>query len=401
MNRYAFLLAKLSLAALLPLPAQALDFNWSGFATLGYARSDQPFSYERVINDAGTFKLDSILGLQLETSFNPKWSATLQSRFAPSTEKNLAWDLNLAWAFVSYRPNNDWLLRAGKLRMPMYLFSENMDVSASYDVMRMPTEVYTTAPSTDYTGGSIGRMWTLANSELNLEAYFGKTKLSATASSGNGGQNATLRTRTGGLVLSLHQGENVFRLGLQRAYVGFDSDAAAFANMSNLGDNANNSAGNSAGNTAAEMHYIPPRDAFGKSDIKTNVLLIGAEVHLSQNVRLVSEYAKRTAPDFEIAQNSQGAYASLLYKHGSWTPYISYARLLTDSNARKTNNNYFDQTSLALGTSYALKASSQLKIEWIHVRLGGNSLLVENNGNAAKQGKQSLNVLSLSYSAAY
>jgi hypothetical protein len=47
--------------------------------------------------------------------------------------------------FLSYRLSNDTLLRAGKLRMPMYLFSENMQVGASYDVMHLPTSVFNCA----------------------------------------------------------------------------------------------------------------------------------------------------------------------------------------------------------------------------------------------------------------
>ncbi len=391
------------LCALLTSPAYALDFNWSGFATLGYTRSDQDFTYERVIKNSGTLKRDSVLGLQLVSTFNPQWSTTLQTRFAPSSEKNFDWDVGLTWAFVSFRPNNDWLLRAGKLRMPMYLFSENMDVSASYDVMRMPTEVYSTAPSTDYTGASFSRQWNLANSELNLEAYFGRTKLSSTAPSGSGGQNATLRTRTGGLVLSLHQDENVFRLGLQRAYVGFENDNGGFPGGSSSTNPAMNSGSTANTNPppANPPDFPASRNGFGKSDIKTNILLLGTDLQLSPKLRLISEYAKRSAPDFELAQNSQGAYLTLLYKLSDWTPYVSYARLLTDSSARKTSTNYLDQTSLVLGASYALNPSSKLKLEWLHLRVAENSLLVENHRQSQKNEKQSLNVLSISYSAAY
>jgi len=51
------------------LTAMAADFSWSGFGTIGYARSDQHHAYERVIDDQGTFKRDSVFGLQYNFSF--------------------------------------------------------------------------------------------------------------------------------------------------------------------------------------------------------------------------------------------------------------------------------------------------------------------------------------------
>ncbi len=387
-------LGQIMLCALstLPLTAQALDFNWSGFGTLGYVRSDQDYAYERVISKNGSFKRDSLLGLQLETTFSPKWSSTLQARYAPNIQHDLRWELELAWAFVSYRPANDWLLRVGKLRMPMYLFSENMDVSASYDVVRMPTEVYTTAPSADYSGISLGRTWQLGIGEFNVEAYAGKTSLKASDETAR----ASLRTRTAGLVFKLNQDENVFHLGLQQAYVGLETEIRNGARNQGTGQNSN----------APSNAPRPVDDALFaqlQKEISTRIILVGADLQLHPQLRLVAEYAKRTAPDFDLPHNSTGAYVTLLSKQGAWTPYASYARLLTDKSARKSQNNrnYFDQSTFAVGSSYALSTRSKLKAEWLQIRLGSNSLLLDNNAQYNANDRQRLNIFSLTYSAIY
>lgn len=58
----------LPLALLLPLTASAVDLTWSGFATLGYAQSDQPYKYQRFIDDQGSFNRDSISAPNLISS---------------------------------------------------------------------------------------------------------------------------------------------------------------------------------------------------------------------------------------------------------------------------------------------------------------------------------------------
>ena len=45
---------------------------------MGYAVSDQDFQYLRYIDNGGTLKADSLLGVQAEAQFNPQWGATVQ-----------------------------------------------------------------------------------------------------------------------------------------------------------------------------------------------------------------------------------------------------------------------------------------------------------------------------------
>ncbi|MBI3230100.1 MAG: hypothetical protein HYZ45_07990, partial [Burkholderiales bacterium] len=327
----------------------------------------------------------------------PQWSITLQGRVAPVAGDSRRWDASLAWSFISYRPANDWLLRAGKLRMPMYLFSEIMDVGASYDVAHMPVEVYTTAPSNDYSGASLSKTWALGDAEWTLEVYGGKTKLNAAAPNGSAFRSPDLSTRTRGAVLSLHQQENVFQLGVQQAYVSFNG-------RTNFGG-AQPGQGNGPGNGGL---YGGNGAGLFNREIETRILLLGADLHLPRNLRLVGEYVKRAAVGVESPQDSQGAYLSLLNKRGAWTPYVSVARLLTDGSARTNGNGntarfpiYSDQTSIALGTSYNLSTTSKLKAEWMHLNISGRSLLLNVPFRERSNDKSHLHIVNLSYSASF
>jgi hypothetical protein len=380
----------LVLACGLAAPLQAAELSWSAFGTLGYARSDRAFNYERFTDDSGTIKRDSLLGLQGTAEFTPHWSATVQARVAPSTSADNKWEATLPWAFVSYRAGNDLLLRAGKLRMPMYLYSETMDVGASYAMMRMPTEVYSTAPTTDYTGASFSKSWPLAWGDLSLDGYAGRSSVqpsSAGGGNGNGG-GAELHTRTAGLVLSLRNGDDTYRMGMQRALISVD---ASFFGNAPGGGLTGAGAGNSGGSAASPLS--------NGGELDTRVWLLGADVGVGGNLRLVGEYARRQVVNAVTPKNTQGAYASLLYQSGPWTPYVTVGRLLTDSAARQaaTNGYFDDQSSAALGMSYNVTPSSKLKAEWMRVKVGSGSSFID--GAAAKDKR--INVMSLSYSFSY
>jgi hypothetical protein len=133
-------------------PAAALDLQWSGFGTLGYAKSNRPFAWQRSITDEGSFERDTVLGGQLDLRLNPEWSATVQARLAQDEKKDNAWTPTIAWAFIAWRPDNDWLLRAGKFRVPLFLFSETQDIGTSRDMARLPNDSYTLNPVSDFTG---------------------------------------------------------------------------------------------------------------------------------------------------------------------------------------------------------------------------------------------------------
>ena len=79
-----------------------------------------------------------------------------------------------SWAFLSYRPTNDWLIRAGKQRIPLYLYSETVDVGVTYDFARLPTEMYSIISSDDFTGLSFSKNWGMENGDLSLDGYWGK-----------------------------------------------------------------------------------------------------------------------------------------------------------------------------------------------------------------------------------
>ena len=75
----------LALVLAFPLSASAVDMTWSGFGTIGYAQSDQPYNYLRFVDEDGTFKRDSLLGAQLDIKFDQHWALPSRPSWHPPT----------------------------------------------------------------------------------------------------------------------------------------------------------------------------------------------------------------------------------------------------------------------------------------------------------------------------
>lgn len=115
-------------------------FNISGFLTTGFTNASPTDIADQTItiDDDTSFDTDSILGLQTNFRLTDRADVTAQL-----TAKGLEdFDLTADWAFLRYQVTDRTTFRAGKLRLPLYLFSESLEVGFSYPWIRPPQEVY-------------------------------------------------------------------------------------------------------------------------------------------------------------------------------------------------------------------------------------------------------------------
>ena len=397
--------------------AVAADLTLSGFGTVGYARSpDQDLKYLRYIDDQGTFKTDSLIGIQAEAQFDSKWGATVQAVASAPRTRDEGHEAKVRWAFLSFRPDNEWLIRVGRVRPPVLINTQNAEVGVTYDQLRLPAEVYSLSPVYDFDGAALTKTWALASTELSLDAYWGKTNVKYRFHS----QGEPLqpyfpeRVTVKGLVLSHTAGTLLLRGGAHHATVktaGPDLIPETLSPVPVTGPPP-------IGGTL----YVPT--GF-KPEFDFTVLTLGADFHFN-GWRLTAEYAQRSVPDVKIAFASKAGYATLARQAGKWTPYITYARLLSDSDVREVYQgingtpvplavqgpplfvpanahrlftdgiSVYDQYSTMLGASYSFSATSKLKFEWMRTHVGLASSLVDGEVH-----NKSFNVFSVSYSVAF
>jgi hypothetical protein len=397
-----------------------IDLRASGFATLGYAVSDQPWRWHRFTDEGGTFWRDTIVGGQLDARFSPNWSGTVQLTLAPSTRHERQWAVEAAWAFASWRPSNEWLVRAGKQRVPLFLNAENRNVGQTYAFARLPAEVYAISSTNDYTGLSVSRTWQYDDGgELALDAYGGRAQVSSRFRSRDlGPQFLPVQADIAGVALTWRGDAMHWRAGFHHVTTQ-RKDGQPFPRS---------------------YPFVSPFPGFGYYQVSNaidggpgvrttdrvvnHILNLGVDARLAADWRVVAEVARNIQGRTDLGANTVGAYAALLHTMGSLTPYVSVARLQTLGAARSVFSALlasagqgsdplaiaqrvagdsipvYDQTSAGVGAAFALSPRSQLKGEWMHTRIGRRSAMADDprEGTVSQQG---VNVLSVSYSVVF
>lgn len=414
------LLSRLACAGLLATAgsAQAVDWTLSGFGTLGHAVSDQDWTYQRHLDDDGTWWRDTRLGAQLDARLNPAWSATLQLTLSPSTRHDRQWAAEVAWAFVAWRPDNDWQLRAGKQRIPMFLNSENIDVGQTYALARLPVEVYALSPSNDFTGLSVTRTWQHGAGELSADVYGGRAQLSVRRHASDIG-SSYLATDTDviGAGLTWRAPALTWRLGFHHAR----TEAANGQPLPKSFPFVDLGGGMGYYRVSDELPGSVPVPTTRA--IVNQVLNLAVEAELAPSWKVVGEFARVFQRRTSLGTDSAGAYVALLHEMGAFTPYVLVARqqslggsrmiakrlyaaadqaldpslAVAQRAAAETGIQVYDQTSFGVGAAWAVGARSQLKAEWMHTRIGEGSYLID-SPRGQRVHDDSVQVWSLNYS---
>lgn len=156
------------------------DITVHGFGTLGMNLADNDsLGYRINISKEGTFDGDinvkgaSVLGLQIKSQFNEALSFTLQATARERAEDKFS---NLAdWAYFSYKPSDQWKLRAGRLGLDVFLLSDYLNVAFAYLWTHPPVEFYGQVPFYHFDGADVSYTTSFAGGELNTRLFAGQT----------------------------------------------------------------------------------------------------------------------------------------------------------------------------------------------------------------------------------
>lgn len=351
--------------------AFAVDYSLSGFGTVQYTQGDNEEKYLRFINEDGTFKINSILGGQLDVQLNDEFSATVQYVIAPKQRRDESVELDNRWAFIKFKPNDNWHFKLGRQRQNLYLDSENLDVGHTYVPANLNPEVYYNAGVLAVDGfsanynfeDSAGRYW-------GVQAITGNQDIVQRLSNFNQDfpQNSF---ELAGLVFQV-EGDN-YRV--QLAHHGAEIDRVI-----------------------TQFNGIPVVD--GRIDATARFTNVGAEYQWT-NYTLRGEISQTeiaasasgvvlplgpqritvTDPKFE----EHGANLLLVRKvFGQHAVYGSYGRFISE---------FDDQYSFAVGGKYNLSPSDSIKVELQHVVEKSNRPSLSDN----RVPNTTFNFLSVSY----
>lgn len=198
-------------------PAKALDLSdnleFSGFARIavGYLDTDEK-ELDGYSNDVSATQ-QSLIAIQPTYHFNDSFSLTSQLIAHANSDR----DSGLEWLYLSYRPDNAWHLRAGRLRMPFFYYSDSIDVGYSYPWMTPPLQVYNNYLFTTFDGISASYFYSGRELGLYLEAYYGNYDGDLYLAGGKIDIDARLDDMAG-LVVMLQRNNVALRLSYHAGY---------------------------------------------------------------------------------------------------------------------------------------------------------------------------------------
>jgi hypothetical protein len=191
----------LALASLIPSIAAAIDlsddgsFRVTGFYNLTGAKvlngsaqgSSAPWTYQQwkcpctiqgweyasvYQKDKGfQFDQESLVGLQFKKDFSPTFSGTAQL-ISRANNPNRGSRPTVDWAYFTWTPSTTsaWTFQAGKLRIPLYYYSDYLYIGYAYPWVRPAPDVYGW-PIFAYNGANVSYRTQLGESDWALTAH--------------------------------------------------------------------------------------------------------------------------------------------------------------------------------------------------------------------------------------
>ena len=154
------------------------EYRLNYFGSVGITHlggEDQGRSYGVSGQTTDSWRGDQLskFGAQLTYGLTDTLGVTLQATAKPLQDE---WQANLEWACLSWQANDQLMVRAGRLRSPVYMYSESLDVGFSYPWLRLPDEVYSQVQLTNYEGADVVYTLPLSYGSVTFQVAAGQAK---------------------------------------------------------------------------------------------------------------------------------------------------------------------------------------------------------------------------------
>lgn len=265
--------------------AKDTGVRFNGFFSTGYARASNDAGYAGITDESEVKDL-SLFALQGTFDVTQKSQIVMQLVGRGSDD----WEPNVEWAYLSHRPTNNLQIRAGKMRIPFFMYSDSLEVGYAQPWARPPQSVYGPIAVTSYVGADASYNWNFDNSSLTATGFTGFTD-----EDGNSG-DVQLRNIGG---MNLTWTDYVWTVR------GVAATAEAEINATRL---------------AALVPPIITVDSQLADGDRGNFFGLGASYD-DGNWQIIGEVT-RVEVDGKFA-DTDSAYLSVGHRFGSWTPYIA------------------------------------------------------------------------------
>ena len=304
-----------SIAMLASASAHAIQFD--GFFTVGAAihdddtNKDNPVAggrenvYISSLGDRGitqdlTFETDTRFGLQISSDVSESMSVVAQL-LGRGTNSNF--DAIVEWAYVDWE-FADWVsMRAGKIKQPVYLVNDYVEVGYAYPWIRPPVEVYyLNNPLNTVNGAGFLLSFPVGPGTLSFYPYIGSERDDI--------------PNTGGA--AYFEAENIYGIDVKYSGRGYTVHA------SNFQCDVNTFGGLTDVPTAFGFDVAVDLNGKGECDVTAAGFTFDVA-----NVVVYAEWQDRTTTETLSRPfgDQEAWYATLGYRIGKWLPHLTYATI--------------------------------------------------------------------------
>jgi hypothetical protein len=383
MKKQFNLLATAVLSVLASNSAQAIQFD--GFMTAGASQIvqiddvDKGNVYigglgDRGITDDLTFERDTRFGLQISSDVSENMSVVAQLL---GRGDNNNFNAIVEWAYVDYTINDTASIHVGKIKQPVYLVNDYVEVGYAYPWIRPPQEVYLlNNPLNTVNGLELLLQFPVGPGTLSFQPYLGSNRDDIP----NGGG-------------AYFEAENIYGMDIKYSGRGYTVHGSAFqCNVTVTGQPFTVPAGLVGGDVTVNL---------GGSSGDCHVMATGFNLDL-KNIVVYAEWQKRETDDTlsQAFGDTEAYYTTVGYRIGKFLPHLTFASItgtastvglpgngaasVTSGPATGYSFNFPVpiQTSITAGLRYEVNDSAALKVEYqvVDVQQDPNELSDANQG---------------------
>jgi len=159
----------------------ALNIKTSGFATIAVSASDTDYETDAGITKKASIDPDSVIGLQFDSNISDKTSFTLQlvarGDNSHASDGKSDFEPDVEWAFITLKPADGHRIKAGRLRNPVFMYSETLEVGTTYPWVRPPQDTYQHVLSTELEGLSYEYTHNFDDWDLSINPFIGASHI--------------------------------------------------------------------------------------------------------------------------------------------------------------------------------------------------------------------------------
>lgn len=321
------------------------DFRINGFMSTGYARASNDAGYAGIAQDSEV-RSQTLFAVQGTFDLSDQTKATFQllSRGKPKAQGGDNWETQLEWGYVSHKMDNGLRLRAGKMRTPLFMYSDSLDLGYAQPFARAPDAVYDQVSLSSFTGADVTYNFDVLGQPIRTQVFTGHSKNEDLV-------GGTELRNIAGAVISWTDYTWTVRGVAARAETSIDNLLAG---------------------TPSPRLQIEDED--GK--------FYGLGIEYEQgNIMAVSEITRRDTDG--VFPERDGAYTTLGYRFDGVMPYVTYAWVETQDDEKRPVAPTSPRGPLAafnekredysLGVRWDAMPGIALKADWTHSRAFGDT----------------------------